>query len=676
MRCLLPGRAVPVITACLYGIALFAPVALADGNDTVVSRDDIAKQLGLARERAIRPIADTSPPAAPRVRLSAIQFEFNSDRLTVTARDQVAELAAALELSSLKQFSFAVVGHTDSVGGSTYNRDLSLRRARSVKRHLVSGHVNAGRLIEVGLGEDYPVAGTRGDDARNRRVEIVNLGTGMAAVDASALPGASPPAAYNGKRREGRALLIGIDRYRHVSPLIGTVNDARAMQAYVSSHLGFDDGDVKMLLDGEATRDNILGTMAEWLIAGTREGDDVFLYFSGHGFQQRDENGDESDRLDETLVPVDVTVDGDGVPRGMITDDEMAALLAQLPGRRVQVVIDACHSGTSDRLANRDTGAESWRYVKTPRSPDGAPLRIGVARTPAIEMPGSAGTPESFVSTKDLGVNRLDITVWAAVRADQKALVDEEIPSEPGSVFTRRLLWGARDGKADANADGIVTRSELHDYLSRESEAYCARHPKLCAKGLTPQLHAETGGMERVAFSPGPASSSDAAVAKDILVRLAERLVAASETGVRLEVEPGTTLPVGSSVDIVVESDRDGHLVLLDIDPMGRMVQIFPNEFSERNGVPSRIRAGRPLRVPGASGGFRFSVDPPAGAGMLLAVVADKSFHLSGLVSRHKDLMVIERPSAYLVELNEALRAAGGANWRRATREYEVVTVQ
>ena len=30
-------------------------------------------------------------------------------------------------------------------------------------------------------------------------------------------------------------------------------------------------------------------------------------------------------------------------------------------------------------------------------------------------------------------------------------------------------------------------------------------------------------------------------------------------------------------------------------------------------------------------------------------------------------------PSAYLVELNEALRVAGGADWGRATREYEVV---
>ena len=340
-------------------------------------------------------------------------------------------------------------------------------------------------------------------------------------------------------------------------------------------------------------------------------------------------------------------------------------------------MIDACHSGTSDRLAVRNTGAETWRYVKTPRRPDGVPLRIGVARTRAIEIPRPAAQ-ESFVSTKDLGADRVDITVWAAVRADQKALVDEEVASNPGSVFTRRLLWGARDRKADSNADGIVTRSELHVYLIRESEAYCARHPVRCGKGLTPQLHTESGGMQGAAFSSRQESerafSSDAVVAKDILVRQAERLVAASQLGsVGLDIEPDTALPVGSSVDVVVESDRDGHLVLLDIDPSGRMVQIFPNKFSERNGVPDHIRAGRPLRVPGASGGFRFSVEPPAGAGMLLAIVAERSVHLAALVSRHKDLAVIERPSAYLVELNEALRATAGAEWKHATREYEVV---
>ena len=560
MQRILPRRVVAVIAACLCGAALsstVALVALADGGDAVVSRHTIAKQLGFARDRAIRPTADTPVEAAPRVSLSAIQFEFNSDRLTAKARSQAAELAAALTLPSLRGFSFAVVGHTDSVGSAGYNQDLSLRRARSVKRRLVAGAVEPGRLVEVGLGESYPVAGAGGDDARNRRVEIINLGTG------AAVAGSTATRQRQDERREGRALLIGIDRYRHVSPLIGTVNDAHAMKTYVSSHLGFDDRDVRMLLDAEATRDNILGAIEEWLIDGTGEGDDVFLYYSGHGFQQLDENADESDRLDETLVPVDVTIDADGVPRGMIADDEVAGLLAQLPGRRIHVVIDACHSGTINRLAVMDAGGESWRYVKTPRRPDGAPLRIGLPRTGTNPVTRRPGTQEAFVSTKDPGVNRLDITVWAAVRAHQKALVDEELPSAPGSVFTRRLLWGARDGKADADADGIVSRAKLHAYLVRQSEAYCGRHPHRCGDGLTPQLHAESGGMDREAFAPGrgfASAGSHAALAKDILVRRAERLVAPSEQGVHLDIEPGTTLAVGSSVDIVVESQRDGHL--------------------------------------------------------------------------------------------------------------------
>ena len=237
MICRLPARAVPVVVAYLLATALSAPAALADENDTVVSRDDIARQLGFARDRAIRPTANASSPAPPRLRLDAIQFEFNSDRLTAMARNQIAELAAALRLPSLQRFSFAVMGHTDSVGGSAYNRDLSLRRARSVKRSLVASEVNAGRLVELGLGEDYPISGTRGNDAQNRRVEIINLGTGIVALhDAlclqgvvahAAVPTSALPSARDGRHRKGRALLIGIDRYRYVSPLIGTVNDAR-----------------------------------------------------------------------------------------------------------------------------------------------------------------------------------------------------------------------------------------------------------------------------------------------------------------------------------------------------------------------------------------------------------------------------------------------------------------
>ena len=673
MRSLSPARAVPVILACLFGSAVPTATTLADAADAVVSSDQIIRQLNPGSAKGIE------PTELPRLGLP-IRFEFNSDRLTETARRQLDQLARALNDDVLKDVAFAVQGHTDSVGTRAYNRDLSQRRAGSVRRYLVEhpgieedgrtvpARIEALRLVELGLGEDFPLPGTAGDDPRNRRVEIVNLRT-----EVDATRNASTPTGRDGGSHSGRALLIGIERYRSVNQLIGTVNDARAMKGFVSARLGFDESEIRMLLDSEATRDNILRSIEDWLIAGTRPGDDVFLYFSGHGSQQRDDNGDEADGLDETLVPVDATIGADRIARGMIADDEIAALLTRLSGRRVYVVVDTCHSGTS----NRGIGVDTWRYEKTLRAADGRPLRIERAETAGAAARPGAGS--GLVSTKDVGPEPLDITVWAAVRADQKALVDEEAGDEPGSVFTRRLLWGARDGNADADANGIVTRSELHAYLLRESEAYCARHRHRCGSGLTPQLQVGDGGLETAAFSRGAGVASGpsvATVSKDLLLQQAERLVVQDEHEVELGIEPGTELMVGEAVDIVVRSERDGHLVLLDVDAAGNMVQIFPNRFSERKGVSDRIRAGETLWIPGPEGGFGFTIAPPLGEGRLMAIVAERSLQLTGLVSRHKDLAVVEHPRAYLIELHEALRAAGGADWGRATRNYEVVARQ
>jgi hypothetical protein len=66
----------------------------------------------------------------------------------------------------------------------------------------------------------------------------------------------------------------------------------------------------------EPTRDNILRWM-KWLIADCRAGDSLFISFSGHGSQVKDERGQERDGMNETLCPVDFTV------AGMIVDDEV-----------------------------------------------------------------------------------------------------------------------------------------------------------------------------------------------------------------------------------------------------------------------------------------------------------------------------------------------------------------
>ena len=647
-----------VVFVWVHGLA--PAVHPAGAGEKIIGQNEIVERMG-PRTRGItfESAPTTSGPDASRqMALPAIQFEFNSDRFTRNAQAQVRELGQALQTATLLPFSFKVAGHTDSVGASVYNRGLSLRRARAVKRALVAEMgVDGDRLIDVGLGENYPIPGLAPDHGRNRRVEVANLGVLAPREDKEDAR----------RRATRRALVIGIGEYQHVSRLNGPVNDAEDIAAFLTRHGGFEESDIRILRDSEATRKNILATVDEWLVQGTAAGDEVFLYYSGHGFQQADADGDEEDGLDETLVPVDTFVTDDGRVEGMITDDEMGALLDRMPGRNVQVVVDACHSGTSTRAALGD----SWRYTKTPRLPDGSRIRVNFPRTRGV---GRDARKESFLSSDDSG-----LLVWSAVRADQIALVDREAKDRRGSVFTRRLLWGVRDGKADDDGNGTVTVEELQRYVMRESEAYCARHADDCTRGLTPQVHTTQDRFDKPAFRNAARSlGRNATLAKDILIRPSADPAALRGGSVRLSVEPGSTLQLGTEIDVVVESDRVGYLYVLDFDAAGKLVQIFPNRESLRAGVSSRIRAGQRVSLPGEDVGFRFRAVPPAGRGLLIAVVSDRNERLDDLAVRHKDLAVVSSPEAYLVEIGEALRAGrreqpNGSGWSIASLEYDII---
>jgi outer membrane protein OmpA-like peptidoglycan-associated protein len=82
--------------------------------------------------------------------------------------------SVALVLNEFDQTLVEVAGHTDSTGASDYNQALSERRAGSVSSYLGSREVRMERLIPVGGGENYPVAGNETAQGRqlNRRVEI------------------------------------------------------------------------------------------------------------------------------------------------------------------------------------------------------------------------------------------------------------------------------------------------------------------------------------------------------------------------------------------------------------------------------------------------------------------------------------------------------------------------
>jgi hypothetical protein len=95
------------------------------------------------------------------------------------------------------------------------------------------------------------------------------------------------------------------------------------------------------LANDQATKADILSACVS-VCAGMQPGDLFVLFYSGHGGQVPDTNGDEEDGADETLCLWD----------GQLVDDRMGELWQQIPpGVRVFFVTDSCNAGSSFRAA-------------------------------------------------------------------------------------------------------------------------------------------------------------------------------------------------------------------------------------------------------------------------------------------------------------------------------------
>ena len=83
--------------------------------------------------------------------LLGVNFDFNKATLRPEAYPILAN--AAEILLTHPQINVDIVGHTDQVGSDRYNDKLSLQRAESVKKYLISKGVAASRLNTVGKGK-------------------------------------------------------------------------------------------------------------------------------------------------------------------------------------------------------------------------------------------------------------------------------------------------------------------------------------------------------------------------------------------------------------------------------------------------------------------------------------------------------------------------------------------
>ena len=92
----------------------------------------------------------------------------------------------------------------------------------------------------------------------------------------------------SGGRRYG--LFVGIDEYPEPENLLaGCANDARTFHELLTNDFGFSAVASALLVDGKATRANILAHFNRFR-QDMRPGDVFVFYYSGHGYRYEDQN--------------------------------------------------------------------------------------------------------------------------------------------------------------------------------------------------------------------------------------------------------------------------------------------------------------------------------------------------------------------------------------------------
>lgn len=209
------------------------------------------------------------------------------------------------------------------------------------------------------------------------------------------------------------AVVIGVSRYTHMPVLNYSDDDAYRFYAFLKSPEGgaVPDEQIALLIDEDATRQNILSRMQETVFKAD-ENDIVMVYFSGHG-------------LKGSFIPIDF----DGF-NNQVAYEDMKSILDKSQARYKMCFADACHSGS---------------------------------------LMAQKGVEETI----DLYYGSFDqVEAGTAFMLSSKA---EEFSLEDGGlrqgVFSHYLIRGIK-GAADVDRNKVITIGELYNYVRFEVRKY------------------------------------------------------------------------------------------------------------------------------------------------------------------------------------------------------------
>jgi hypothetical protein len=167
-----------------------------------------------------------------------------------------------------------------------------------------------------------------------------------------------------------KAITIGINEYElfpHYR-LRGCINDTKNISSMLKQYLNFNDSDIIVIQDADATKENIYKNI-DSLIKKSQNGecDHIVIHLAAHGTQIPDISADETEDLkDEVFTTYNLKEEqGDWSRATIIDDDSFGKKLFEIPEKCLcEVYLDTCHSGSGLRLLSLN---QIPRYIPPPR---------------------------------------------------------------------------------------------------------------------------------------------------------------------------------------------------------------------------------------------------------------------------------------------------------------------
>jgi len=473
------------------------------------------------------------------------------------------------------------------------------------------------------------------------------------------------------------ALIIGVGIYEDplVPPLPGTKLD-KVSATQIAQAMQVPDGNIQYLHDSQATVSNIR-TALNNLNDRVQDGDRVFIHYSGHGTRYQDP---QAGGCVEALLPYD------GMSKGMISNTEMASLLAQITQKtdKLFVMYDACHSG------GLVAAAATARTRGIANSNDEGALRPKFAAlSEECSKPVNIKTRSLVNEQVNRGALPQDIVHISAARDNEISFDDEQKGGLATQYFRDCMLREAKDldGSGAISIEEIKQCAQGKINLRMQNDNNFKAHnlvlsgngnfvPAWFSQGVPQTANVMTAlattdkPVAQVAVSSAPATPTPPPTQQIALATPSANTTPAttqSQTLTTTELKPLSgedalkqmydqrnakrkvrvtltkdQLVIGKDVlEFSVQSDRAGYVYAALAGSDGKaLYMLFPNDLDQNN----RIEAGQTLKLP--QGKWRIKSSGPVGTNHLLVMVADAPRDLQALSAK--------KEGPFMTSLNDA----------------------